>query len=70
MIVRDITDRKRAEELERQNVYLREAFDTDLHFGEIVGGRRRCRQVFRAIELVADTDSSVLCSAKRAPARS
>ena len=37
VIARDITDRKRADELERQNVYLREAFETDLHFGEIHG---------------------------------
>jgi formate hydrogenlyase transcriptional activator len=60
MIVRDITERKRTEELERQNVYLREAFDTDLHFGEIHGRSAAMQEVFRAIELVADTDSSVL----------
>ena len=60
MIVRDITDRKRTEELERQNVYLREALDTDLHFGEIHGRSAAMQQVFKAIELVAGTDSSVL----------
>jgi PAS domain S-box-containing protein len=60
VIARDITDRKRADELERQNVYLREAFDADLHFGEILGRSAAMQQVFRAIELVADTDSSVL----------
>jgi formate hydrogenlyase transcriptional activator len=60
MIVRDITDRKRADELERQNVYLREAFDTDLHFGEIHGRSTAMQEVFRAIELVAETNSSVL----------
>jgi PAS domain S-box-containing protein len=60
MIVRDITERKRTEELERQNVYLREAFDTDLHFGEIHGRSAAMQEVFRAIELVADTNSSVL----------
>jgi PAS domain S-box-containing protein len=59
-IARDITDRKRADELERQNVYLREAFDDDLHFGEILGRSAAMQRVFRAIELVADTDSSVL----------
>ena len=37
MIVRDITDRKRAGELEVENLYLKEAFDADLRFGEIVG---------------------------------
>jgi PAS domain S-box-containing protein len=60
VIVRDVTDRKRADELERQNVYLREAFDADLHFGEIHGRSAAIQQVFRAIELVAETDSSVL----------
>ena len=60
VIARDITDRKRADELEHQNVYLREAFDTDLHFGEIHGRSAAMQEVFRAIELVANTDSSVL----------
>ena len=60
VITRDITDLKRATELENQNVYLREAFDADLHFGEIHGRSAAMRDVFRAIELVADTDSSVL----------
>jgi PAS domain S-box-containing protein len=60
VIARDITDRKRADELERQNVYLREAFDNDLHFGEILGRSPAMQKIFRAIELVAETDSSVL----------
>ena len=60
VIVRDITDRKRADELEHQNVYLREALDADLHFGEIHGRSPAMREVFRAIELVAETNSSVL----------
>jgi PAS domain S-box-containing protein len=59
-IARDITDRKRADELESQNVYLQEAFDADLQFGEILGRSAAMQQVFRAIALVADTDSSVL----------
>jgi PAS domain S-box-containing protein len=59
-IARDITDRKRADELESQNLYLQEAFDADLHFGEILGRSAAMQQVFRAIGLVADTDSSVL----------
>jgi PAS domain S-box-containing protein len=59
-IAREITDRKRADELERQNVYLQEAFEADLHFGEILGRSAAMQQVFRAIALVADTDSSVL----------
>jgi PAS domain S-box-containing protein len=60
VIARDITDRKRADELERQNVYLREAFETDLHFGEIHGRSAVMQEVFRATELVANTDTSVL----------
>ena len=60
VIVRDVSDRKRADELERQNVYLREALDSDLHFGEIHGRSAAIQQVFKAIELVAETDSSVL----------
>jgi PAS domain S-box-containing protein len=60
VIVRDVSDRKRADELEGQNVYLREALDSDLHFGEIHGRSAAIQQVFKAIELVADTDSSVL----------
>ncbi len=60
VIARDITDRKRADELERQNVYLREAFETDLHFGEIHGRSAVMQEVFKAIELVADTDTTVL----------
>jgi PAS domain S-box-containing protein len=60
VIVRDITDRKRADELEHQNLYLREAFDEDLHFGEIHGRSAAMQAVFRLVALVADTDSSVL----------
>jgi transcriptional regulator with GAF, ATPase, and Fis domain len=60
VIVRDITDRKRADELEHQNVYLREAFDADHHFGEIHGRSAAMREIFHAIELVAETNSSVL----------
>lgn len=60
VIVRDITDRKRADDLERQNVYLREALDEDLHFGDIHGRSPAMQQLFQSIALVADTDSSVL----------
>jgi len=58
--VRDLTDRKRADELESQNLYLREAFEADLHFGEIHGRSAPMQALFRAIALVANTDSSVL----------
>jgi PAS domain S-box-containing protein len=59
-IARDITDRKRAEELESQNVYLREELQVERSFGDIVGQSPAMRRVFKAIERVADTDSTVL----------
>ena len=59
-IARDITDRKRAEELESQNVYLQEELQVERSFGEIVGQSPAMKQVFRAIERVADTNSTVL----------
>ena len=59
-IVRDITDKKRAEELESQNIYLREELKVEQRFGEIVGHARAMQQVFNNIEMVAATDSTVL----------
>ena len=59
-IARDITDRKRAEELESQNVYLQEELKAERSFGEIVGQSSAMQQVFRDIERVAQTDSTVL----------
>ena len=60
VIARDITDRRRAEELESQNVYLQEELTVERSFGEIVGQSSSMQQVFRAIERVAETDSTVL----------
>jgi len=59
-IARDITDRKRAEELESQNVYLQEELKAERSFGEIVGQSSAMQRVFRDIERVAQTDSTVL----------
>jgi formate hydrogenlyase transcriptional activator len=59
-IARDITDRKRAEELQSQNVYLQEELQVERSFGEIVGQSSVMQQVFRALERVADTNSTVL----------
>ena len=59
-IARDITDRRRAEELQSQNVYLQEELTAERSFGEIVGQAPAMQQVFRAIERVAYTDSTVL----------
>ncbi|HEX7705269.1 MAG TPA: sigma 54-interacting transcriptional regulator [Thermoanaerobaculia bacterium] len=59
-IARDITERKRAEELERQNVYLREELATGLHQGEMIGRSAAMQRIFHNIELVASTGSTVL----------
>jgi formate hydrogenlyase transcriptional activator len=59
-IVRDITDKKRAEELESQNIYLREELKVEQRFGEIVGHARAMQEVFNNIGMVAATDSTVL----------
>jgi PAS domain S-box-containing protein len=59
-IARDVTDRKRAEELESQNVYLREEISVERSYGEVVGESAAMRKVFKAIEMVADTESTVL----------
>ena len=59
-IARDITDRMRAEQLESQNIYLQEEIKVERSFGEIVGGSAAMRRVFRSVEMVAGTDSTVL----------
>jgi PAS domain S-box-containing protein len=67
-IQRDVTEQVRlrqlaerhAEELERRNVYLQEELKTERNFGEIIGGSDSMQRVFRDIEMVAATDSTVL----------
>ena len=59
-IARDITDKKRAEELESQNIYLQEELKVERSFGEIVGQAPAMHRVFNNIEMVAATDSTVL----------
>src|SRR6185503_10122915 len=59
-IARDVTDRKRAEELESQNIYLREEISVERSYGEVVGESPAMRKVFKAIGMVADTESTVL----------
>jgi PAS domain S-box-containing protein len=60
VIARDVTDKKRAEVLESQNVYLREELTVERSFGEIVGSSAAMRHVFKNIEMVASTDATVL----------
>jgi formate hydrogenlyase transcriptional activator len=59
-IARDVTDRKRAEELESQNIYLREEINVERSYGEVVGESAAMRKVFKSIGKVADTESTVL----------
>jgi formate hydrogenlyase transcriptional activator len=59
-IARDVTDRKRAEELESQNIYLREEISVERSYGEVVGESAAMRKVFKSIGMVADTESTVL----------
>ena len=58
-IARDITAKKRAEELETQNVYLREELATELHT-EMIGASQAMKRILADISLVASTDSTVL----------
>jgi transcriptional regulator with GAF, ATPase, and Fis domain len=64
IILRDVNERKRAEEkldqLKWENVYLQEALQSELNFEEIVGASTAIQKVFTSIEMVADTDSTVL----------
>lgn len=56
----DITDRKRAEMLQNEKLYLQEVLKSELNFGEIIGTSAAMKAVFKNIELVAATDSTVL----------
>jgi len=66
--IRDITERKRAEEevtrlrrqLELENAYLNEQVKERLAFGEIVGKSPALLEVLQQIEMVARTDAAVL----------
>jgi PAS domain S-box-containing protein len=56
----DVTERNRAEQLHRENVYLQEELQSALNFEEIVGASPAMQKVFNSIEMVAQTDSTVL----------
>ena len=62
VILRDINERKKAEEELRQlrleNVYLQEEIKTEYNFGEIVGASATIKKVFRNVEQVAVTGST------------
>jgi PAS domain S-box-containing protein len=64
IILRDINERKQAEakldQLERTNLYLQQELQTELNFENIIGASPVMQKVFNSIEMVADTDSTVL----------
>jgi formate hydrogenlyase transcriptional activator len=59
-VARDITDRKRAEELENQVLWLREELKSGQNVGELTGTSTAMQTVFKSIKMVAATDSTVL----------
>ena len=60
-IQRDVTEQVRMRQLlESQNRYLQEELRTERSFGEIVGSSAAMQRVFRDIEMVSTTDSTVL----------
>ena len=51
---------KHAEELESQNIYLQDEIKVERNFGDIVSCAPAMAQVFKSLEMVAATDSTVL----------
>jgi transcriptional regulator with GAF, ATPase, and Fis domain len=83
-ITRDITERKRNEEdlrrafteverlknqLQSDNVYLREEILSDHNFGEIIGSSDALKQVMHKTQQVAATDTTVLITGETEPAK-
>ena len=68
IVLDDITEHKRAEEelrlarerLAEEKLYLEEAIDTELGFGEIIGQSKVLRDVLERVARVAATDATVL----------
>ena len=67
-ILRDITERRRAEEelrlakekLSEEKLYLEQAIDTELGFGEIIGRSNALKEVMEKVTRVAPSDATVL----------
>jgi formate hydrogenlyase transcriptional activator len=53
----DVTEQRRAQ---RENLYLQEELQKALNFEEIIGSSTAMQKVFKSIEMVAPTDSTVL----------
>jgi PAS domain S-box-containing protein len=68
IVLQDVTEHRRAEEdlrlakerLAEEKIYLEEAIDTELGFGEIIGQSKALRDVLDQVARVAATDATVL----------
>ncbi|NIR48987.1 PAS domain S-box protein [candidate division KSB1 bacterium] len=64
IILRDINERLKAEaelsKLQMQNIFLQEEIKSEYNFGEIIGASAGIKKVFKNIEKVAGTDTTVL----------
>jgi DNA-binding NtrC family response regulator len=59
-ILERIQEREELSRISEENVYLRDQFESEFNFGEIVGNSPAMREVYRTIEKVAKGDSSVI----------
>jgi formate hydrogenlyase transcriptional activator len=74
LILRDVNERKQAqaeiEQLQWEKSYLQEEVGSAYRFENIVGESPAMRRLFAHVEQVAGTDTTVLLTGRRAPARS
>ncbi len=59
-ILERIQEREELSRISEENVYLRDQFESEFNFGEIVGNSPAMKEVYRTIEKVAKGDSSVI----------
>jgi len=55
-----LRQRRELENLQEQNLYLRQEEESQFNFGEIIGQSQPMQEVFRMLQKVAPTDSSVI----------
>ncbi|MBN1999864.1 sigma-54-dependent Fis family transcriptional regulator [candidate division KSB1 bacterium] len=59
-ILDDIRQNEKISRLSEENVYLRQELEQRFNFGEIIGSSAKMKALFRTLEKVAKTDSSVI----------
>ncbi len=59
-ILEQLEQRRELQKLQEQNLYLREQVESQFNFGEIIGQAPTMQEVFRLLQKVAPTDSSVI----------